>query len=318
MKIAVAFLCYNQSSAPYLPDFLKSLNQALRLVEAEILLLAGDNSDREPNPNQVELRHYNETALFPAQIITFGANLGFAAAYNRLLDEAVSAQADYFLMLNPDMLLDEKMIGELLAAFQQDNTLAAACPKIYRWDFSNRKLTNLIDSCGIALRPGLRFYDLGQGREDKELKASSSIIGPSGAAAFFRLESLAKIKEGKQYFDEKFFMYKEDCDLAYRLQAAGLKSVLVPSAIAYHDRSAAAQAGILHTWRHWRRRSHQTRSWSFVNQHLLFIKHWHQESWFSRIFIITEVLFLGLFSLILAPFLLKAYPRLFRYLRGLD
>ena len=110
MKIAVAFLCYNQSSAPYLPDFLKSLNQALRLVEAEILLLAGDNSDQEPNPNQTELRHYNETALFPAKTIAFGANLGFAAAYNCLLDEAAAAQADYFLMLNPDMLLDEKMI----------------------------------------------------------------------------------------------------------------------------------------------------------------------------------------------------------------
>lgn len=318
MKIAVAFLCYNQSSAPYLPDFLKSLNQALRLVEAEILLLAGDNSDQEPNPNQTELRHYNETALFPAKTIVFGANLGFAAAYNRLLDEAAAAQADYFLMLNPDMLLDEKMIRELLSAFKNDHTLAAACPKIYRWDFSTRTLTNLIDSCGIALRPGLRFYDVGQGREDKELKTASPIIGPSGAAAFFQMEALVKIKEGKQYFDERFFMYKEDCDLAYRLQAAGLKSILVPSAIAYHDRSAAVQAGILHTWRHWRGRSRQTRSWSFVNQHLLFIKHWHQEGLFSRIFIIAEVLFLGLFSLILAPFLLKGYLRLFRYLRGLD
>ncbi len=318
MKIAVAFLCYNQSSAPYLPDFLKSLNQALSLLKSEILLLAGDNSDQEPNPNQTALRHYNETALFPAKTIVFGTNLGFAAAYNRLLNQAVAAQADYFLMLNPDMLLDEKMIVELLSACERDNTLAAVCPKIYRWDFAKRTLTTLIDSCGIALRPGLRFYDLGQGREDKELKSTSPIIGPSGAAAFFRLEALAKIKEGAQYFDERFFMYKEDCDLAYRLHAAGLKAALVPSALAYHDRSAAAQGGVLQTWRHWRGRSRQTRSWSFVNQQLLFIKHWRQEPYFSRLLIVVEILFLGVFSLILAPFLLKDYRLLFRYFRGLD
>lgn len=318
MKIAVAFLCYNQSSAPYLPDFLKSLNQALGLVEADILLLAGDNSDQEPNPNQVALQNYNEIAVFPAQIISFGTNLGFAAAYNRLLNEAAAAQADYFLMLNPDMLLAEKMIVELLSACEQDNTLAAVCPKIYRWDFVKRTLTTLIDSCGIALRPGLRFYDVGQGREDDKVDFSQPIVGPSGAAAFFRMEALVKIKEGGQYFDERFFMYKEDCDLAYRLHAAGLKAALVPSALAYHDRSAATQGGVLHTWRHWRRRSRQTRSWSFVNQHRLFIKHWRQESAFSRLLIISEILFLGLFSLILAPFLLKEYPRLFRYFRGLD
>ncbi len=318
MKLAVAFLCYNESSAPYLPEFLKSLDAALRRLEAEIFVFAGDNSDRAPFINQELLSRHNLSTSFPVKLLAFDRNLGFAAAYNRLIVAAKEAGADYFLMINPDMLLAEDMIAKLLSVLSERIDLAAACPKIYRWDFAGKRLTNIIDSCGIGLASGLRFYDLGQGREDDGRYDGMEIIGPSGAAALFRIGALEKIKERGQYFDERFFMYKEDCDLAYRLYRAGQKTALVPGAIAYHDRSSASQENLWRTWRHWLGRSRLTRSWSFVNQHFIFVKYFRKESLFSRFIVVCRVLFMLLYSLILARFLLNSYSRIWRFYRNVD
>lgn len=315
MKIAVAFLCYNQSSAPYLPDFLASLEDALVALEGDVLVLAGDNSDQPPFVNNLLLGAHNQRAQFPVRLLSFENNLGFAAAYNRLISLADEEGADYFLMLNPDMLLTADAVVKLVAALEIDNKLAAVCPKIYRWNFAERRLTNIIDSCGIMMKAGLRFYDLGQGREDDGHYDRAHIFGPSGAAACFRLSSLKKIKFHDQYFDERFFMYKEDCDLAYRLNRAGLTTALVPNALVYHDRSLAAESNLFKTWQDWRRRSPLTRSWSFVNQHLIFIKYWSIEPWKSRILILFQVIYFAFFSLIFANFLLKDYQKI-KYLRN--
>lgn len=318
MKLVVAFLCYNQSSAPYLPEFLDSLETALSEVRAKVLVLAGDNSDQSPYTNNLLIGQHNRQARFPVRLISFASNLGFAVAYNNLIDIAHQEGADYFLMLNPDMLVEEQMVKELLVALDFNKELAVVCPKIYRWDFVGKIKTNTLDSCGIIMHPGLRFSDLGQGELDRGQYDRASILGPSGAAACFRLDALRAVRENSGYFDANFFMYKEDCDLAYRLYRAGLKSRLVPKAIAYHDRSAASQGSVINTWRDWRRRNPLTRSWSFVNQHRLFIKHWSEEGLKSRFLITAQIVFLGLFSLILAPFLLKNYIHIWRIYRGLD
>ncbi len=118
--------------------------------------------------------------------------------------------------------------------------------------------------------------------------------------------------------DERFFMYKEDCDLAYRLYLANFKTELVPTAIAYHDRSVSAKGGIIQTWQDWRHRNRQTRIWSFVNQHLLWAKHWRREGLGSQILIGLQIILLGIFSLIFAPFLLNSYRLIRNNRRGLD
>jgi GT2 family glycosyltransferase len=157
----------------------------------------------------------------------------------------------------------------------------------------------------------LRFYDLGQGEKDDKRFDFFKIFGPSGAAGIFRLSALEKIKENNQYFDEQFFMYKEDCDLAYRLFLAGFKSALVPSAIMYHDRTASsAGRGLLRKIFNRSKKSRQIRSWSFRNQHLIFIKHWTKQNLFSQAIIILRVLAMGVFSLILEQYLLKEYKNI--------
>jgi len=45
-----------------------------------------------------------------------------------------------------------------------------------------------------------------------------------------------------EYFDEDFWMYKEDVDLAWRLRLFGWKSVYAPDCLGYHGRGAGDSA----------------------------------------------------------------------------
>jgi len=316
MKLIVGFLAYNEISAKYLGDFLPSLRRALNfLPSSEFKIFAFDNSDENININRLAIEFFFQENPDEVKYFSLGKNIGFGGAYNFLIDKARELKAEYFLMINPDTCLEEDAIFELVKVLTERPEVAVISPKILRWDFLRAKKTKQIDSCGLALKSGLNFIDLGQGELDQGQYDNHEIIGPSGAAGLFRLSVFEKIKEETGYFDERFFMYKEDCDLAYRLFKLGYKSVLVPQAIVYHDRTAAFYGK---GWRAFlanrRQLSRAVRTWSFKSQHLLFIKHFKTENLASRLKILFKTLILFFFSLILEQFNLKQYKDIVKHL----
>ncbi|MFA5163417.1 MAG: glycosyltransferase family 2 protein [Patescibacteria group bacterium] len=276
MKLAVGFLTYNESSARYLPDFWPSLQSALSVWGGDYKVLVGDNSESALNPNAVFFNFADPKLEF----IWNRANLGFSKGYNRLIARARELEAEYFLVINPDTVLDKEAIKELISALDRDLNLASASPKVL--DLHSGR----IDTLGLVLKPGLRFADYGQGQEDKG--DQPSIIGPSGAAGLFRMSALESIKEKGQYFDERMFMYKEDCDLAYRLFSRGQVSRLVQEAVVYHDRSArVSDPGLLGIIKGRKSKSRQIRQWSFQNQRLIWRKHWSKQNLKNKIIILS-------------------------------
>ena len=314
MKLAVGFLAYNEATAKYLGDFLPSLRGALSFLKPDdCRIYAFDNSDKGNLENSRLLAGYQEIVY-----LSQGRNLGFSRAYNLLIGEAIKAGAEYFLVINPDTLIEPEAIRSLIAALDSDGSLGSAAPKIRRWDFDNGRKTEYIDSLGLILGPGLKFSDLKQGEKDDGCNSALPILGPSGAAGLFRLSSLKKVAEDGRYFDERFFMYKEDCDLAYRLFLAGYSSRLVPDAVVYHDRTAAVSGqGIKDFWQGRKAKSRQVRAWSFRNQHLIFYKYWKKQDIVNKGIIAAKVLSMFIFSLIFEQFLLKQYCCLFRISKGL-
>lgn len=324
MKIAVGFIAYEEASARYLADFLTSLERALLfLPEQDYRVFAYDNSPAGGhNRHIVEAFNYGSGSVprlrQPIDYSGEGRNRGFSQAYNIMIRKAAVLGAEYFLVINPDTCLNPDAIQQLLAALEAAPAAAAAAPKLLVWDFLNRRKTEQIDSLGIYVRPGLVFRDLGQGERDFEFTRREKIIGPSGAAGLYRLSALTAVAEtaggqAAQYFDESFFMYKEDCDLAYRLYRAGKSCLTVPEAVIYHDRTATAIGrGLSRTVRGRQEKSRQVRAWSFRNQHLIYLKHWPQEEWWSRLLIVARSLVFLIFSLIFEQFLLKEYREVWR------
>jgi GT2 family glycosyltransferase len=313
MKLALGFITYNQVSAKYLAYFLPALKEALHfLPENSYKVMVFDNSNEDENTNRLALEFFDYKHQFKIEYHSKSKNIGFGSAYNFLIARAKELEAEYFLLINPDTLPEKNSLFFLLKVLEEKSELAAVAPKILRWDFANFKKTRQIDSCGLLLRPGLKFIDLGQGEKDEGQYDDKTIIAPSGAAGLFRLSALDKIREKGFYFDPDFFMYKEDCDLAYRLKLAGLKSALVHQAIIYHDRSAASYSrGFLAFWLNRKKKSKEIKSWSFYSQHLLFIKHFSKETFYSRMIIIIRIFILFIFSLILEQYNLKQYKKMF-------
>ncbi len=311
MQLSIAFLVYKESSYPYLSQFLTSLKEASAfLSNNNCQILVGDNSG-EDNRNRKYFENNKYLGDKELKYYDFGQNLGFAKAFNILIKKAKANNSSYFLMLNPDILVDKEAIKNLVSKAIKNPNLASLAPKILVWDFKNNKKSSKIDSCGIVSRPGLIFKDLGQGEIDKGQYDNSSILGPSGAAALFKIEALDKIKENNAYFDENFFMYKEDCDLLYRFYVNNLESKLVPEAIIYHDRSASGGA-LIEKLKKRKKRSVQERIWSFKGQHYIFKKHWSSQNYFNKIIIIYNIVKIFVFSLFFEAFIMKEYFNLFK------
>jgi len=309
MKLALGFITYNESSSKYLEEFLLSLKSSLGFLEShDFKVFAYDNSTPEYNVNRLTIEAYNRENNFFIEYISSPENFGFGRSFNILINRAKNEGAEYFLVLNPDIVLDLNAVSKLLERLEGNGELSSVSPKILRWDFENKKKTDYIDSCGIVLRPALRFVDLGQGEKDEGQYDKAEILGPSGACGLYRLSALEKIKEDGQYFDERFFMYKEDCDLAYRLFLAGFKSELVSGAIIYHDRTTSSSGrGLVKIISDRRQKSRQARAWSFQNQNLIFHKYFKKQDIVNKFLIVFHVFVSLFFSLILEQFLLKSY-----------
>jgi GT2 family glycosyltransferase len=298
VKLVVGFITYGKSTTKYLPYFLPSLKEQ---SFKDFTILCFDNSEEENNKN---LRYIKKN--YPEiEIMRTGENLGFGRAYNKMIKRAAEMGAEYFLALNPDMILEPNAVERMVKAMDKDSSLAAVSPKILRWDFTKNRKTNIVDTCGIKLLPGLRFVDAEQGAKDAGILAGAGILGPSGAAGLYRLSALEKAKEDNQYFDELMFMYKEDCDLAYRLFLAGFKSKCVKEAIVYHDRSVSGQGrGNLEIALNRRNKDKQVKKWSFLGQQIIFVKYWKLQNWKNKLAIIWYEFKMLVFILLFEQYLL--------------
>lgn len=312
VKSVIGFVTYGKSTFKYLPYFLPSLTADLRVnihdYTGDIKILAFDNREEDNKNAEYIKKNFPEI-----EVMGEGKNFGFAKSFNKMMRKAKEDGAEYFLALNPDMILEKGATAKMVEALDKDQSLGSVCPKILKWDFVNNKKTDIIDSCGICQLSALNFYDLGQSEKDIGQCEGREIIGPSAAAAMYRMSALEKIKEGDNYFDELMFMYKEDCDLAYRLHLAGFKSKCVSDAIIYHSRSASAKGeSDIEVALNRKNKNKDVKEWSFLNQQIIFLKYWRLQSFLNKVSIIWYELKMLVFILLFEQYLLKEYLNLWR------
>ena len=163
-----------------------------------------------------------------ADIVRSETNTGFAAAHNRLAREY---PAEYILFLNPDTVLEPMFIALLVEAVDSSSEAGSASGKLLRMD------GRTIDSTGIVMTRNQRHLDRGADEIDEgQYDSPTESFGPSGAAAMYRYSCLKDVSIGNMFFDEDFFAYREDADLAWRCLLLGWKSLYVPMAVARHRR----------------------------------------------------------------------------------
>ena len=169
-------------------------------------------------------------ADFPwAKIIRNEENLGFAGGTNSGIR---SASGDYILTLNNDTWVEEQFIEHIIKpVFEKDVGMCAS--KMLFPDGRINSAGICVSRSGAAWDRGMFEPDLGQ------YDAEEEVFGPCAGAALYRKKMLDEIG----LFDEDFFLYMEDVDLAFRGRLAGWKCIYVPEAVVYHHHGGTAGFG---------------------------------------------------------------------------
>ena len=219
--VAVVIVAWN--SARWLPGCLDSL-RALARPPVEVVVVDSGSTD---GAAALVRGRYPEVRLMEC-----ARNVGFCRGNN--LGIRASA-APLVLVLNPDTELEPGFLEELLPAFD-DPKVGLAAGKLLRFD----RVT--LDTAGQLLSRARRPRDRGYGERDVgQYDRDENVFGACGAAALYRrlmLEQLADEDGG--YFDERFFAFGEDLDLAWRARRAGWVAVYRHRARGYHARGGSA------------------------------------------------------------------------------
>lgn len=172
-------------------------------------------------------------------------NTGFAGGQNRAI---AATTGEWVLTLNPDVVLDPAFLARLAERAARPAPGVAARPALPGLGTLCGKLLRLgpdgapvvpprIDSTGIVFTRSFRHLDRGSEEPDDGRYAQEEpVFGATAAAALYRRAMIDDVSVEGEFFDEAFFAYREDADVAWRAQLLGWDCLYVPSALGYHVR----------------------------------------------------------------------------------
>jgi GT2 family glycosyltransferase len=168
-------------------------------------------------------REYPEVHL-----LALAENRGYSGAVNAGIGKA---QGTLMAILNQDLVVDPGWLEEMARVAAAHPEAGAFGSKIMLFEQRDHfhSAGDLYGSDGIPVNRGVWQKDEGQ------YDQAGEVFGACGGAAVYRRRLLDEIGG----FDETFFMYCEDVDLAWRQQLAGWRTVYAPQAVAYHHLSAS-------------------------------------------------------------------------------
>ncbi|OCX66404.1 hypothetical protein BFP70_05110 [Thioclava sp. SK-1] len=214
-----------------------------RSVEVHLLDNASPGTDAEQfSSTHAERGWGDQVTLWPQTV-----NHGFGRGNNVVID-ALLVRPDaprYIFLLNPDATLENEAL-DVLAKFMDDNPLVGASgaaislpsgePVSAAFRFFSPAasfvhavnfgpLARMFPRAAVALPPNTK---------------AGGVDWVSGAAVMLRSDVLRKVGT----FDPKFFLYFEETELMYRIQAAGYHVWHLPQARVLHAEGVATQVQV--------------------------------------------------------------------------
>lgn len=324
-RVSINIVSWN--SMEFLPDLLETI---MRQTFQDFNVLVIDNGSNDGVGDFLR-EQYPEVML-----LRNPRNLGFSAAHNQgiryVLDHWDQTKHDqqYILVCNPDMLMSDTFIEELVRGADQNPEAGAIGGKLLRAFGENLAdevlketvRSDIFDSMGLNPHKNRTVTDMGAGEKDKgQYDKVGEVFGVSGACVLFRASALQDVRFEDEFYDHDFFAYKEDVDIAWRMRHMGWVSRIIPRAVAYHYRGMYGKeaSGLLAKVGNRRGKSSTRNYYSTRNHWLMLIKNMRFVNALlalPRLFIYEGLRFI--YILFLEPSSLKAcgdvlrlFPRMF-------
>jgi GT2 family glycosyltransferase len=219
--ICVCIVTFNSSAD--IADCLTAVDRQSIPIQSIIVV---DNASTDQTIEVVKV--CKTTSLIPIILIENQTNNGFAGGQNQAIEETNS---DYVLVLNPDVRLQVDYIERLIHTLEINECAGSATGQLV---FSHDP--GMIDSAGLIMNFLRIAHDRGAGEPVDNWRETGEVFGVSGAASLYSQQMISDISLNGNFFDEEFFAYKEDVDVAWRAQRFGWKAYYNPEAIALHAR----------------------------------------------------------------------------------
>ncbi len=213
---------------------LVSLQKALLPYYSQVFVV--DNASSDGTISLLREKRKSLINSFSELFMQFNdANLGFTLAVNQGLKDATG---DYVLLLNPDVVLQNETIRELLTCFVSDNKVGVVAPQLR---FSDgriqpscrtlpRKRDMFFEVSGMArLFPKSPFFNHWQ-MPDFDHRETKNVEQSQGAFLLARQEVLQQVG----FLDDRFPMFFSDVDWCRRIIARGWRIRFCANTFVYH------------------------------------------------------------------------------------
>jgi GT2 family glycosyltransferase len=204
----VSVVIPNWNGRRWLPGCLRSLS-AQTLAAHEVIVV--DNGSTDGSLAYLRAEHPQTTVL------ELGRNTGFAHAANCGLEAALG---ELVALINTDVVLEPDWLERMTTSVGADPGAASAACKMLQLDDPGQ----VYDAGDVLRRDGACEQRGRFGSDDGRWDVPGEVFGACAGAALYRREAVTAIGG----FDERYFAYLEDVDLALRLRLAGWRCLYEP------------------------------------------------------------------------------------------
>jgi GT2 family glycosyltransferase len=219
MKVSVVTPNYNGEK--FLKAFFDSLNEDSQCI-GEVIIV--DNASSDGSREFIKSTSFD----FPVNLIENTENLGFSPAVNQGIR---NARHEYIFSLNNDTEVKSGSVKALVELLSSRDDVFSVQAKMLQYDNKD-----LIDDAGDEYNLLAWTKKIGENHRSEEFTEVNDIFSSCAGAAMYKKSVLDEIG----YFDDNFFAYMEDVDLAIRSRISGYRNLLCPDAVVYHVGSATS------------------------------------------------------------------------------
>ena len=215
----------NYNGAHFLVDCLNSLKQAINnCPDSEFEIIFVDNNSHD---NSLEIFEAIIPKNFNYRILLNSKNNGFAKSVNQGIEKT---KHQWIVLLNNDLTMEPNWLQLISQSIKKNKnqkiaTFFGTVLNKNGTKFESQGLDFFIEGKAKNISNNKKF------NKSKILKLKpSTIFGASASLIVYKKEIIQKVG----LFDNDFFAYLEDVDVALRLHNLNYQTLYVPQAISYH------------------------------------------------------------------------------------
>ncbi len=224
----LSFIVVNRNTSDLLVRCLDHIYRSE--IDGEFEVIVVDNGSSDDSVERVRRLDSRTT------VIEAGRNLGFAAANNRAFEQT---RGEFLVLVNTDAMMQRDCAGKLLQLMRQGQRVGMAGPQLLNDDGSIQTSYEAVPTLATeTLNRSLlkRLLPHRYPRKTRRLSGPIPVEALIGAVMMIRRAAWKQLGG----FDEDYFFFLEETDLAVRMRSAGWEVVHEPRASAVHLQGATA------------------------------------------------------------------------------